>query len=203
MYAALMRAPEVEAVVEELSCGDYLLRSDFAVERKEATDFINSIMDRRLFAQVARLKVEFERVLFVLEGDPYATRSGIPPEAVRGAISYLMTIEGVSVNMVPSHQETTALLLTMARHLQHGLGYDVPLRGDKPKDLRDLAQFLVEGLPGVGAKTARALVGHFGSARAVFEASEQALCQVNGVGAKSAARIREALEFQASGRAGT
>lgn len=130
--AALMANPNVQCVVRELPCGDYLPHPTFGIERKDATDFVASIMDRRLFAQVLRLSDEFERFAFVIEGDIYATRSGITPEAIRGALSYLMALGKASVIQVKNAGETAELLVTMARHMQEGLGYDIALRANKP-----------------------------------------------------------------------
>ena len=193
VYSALRADSSITVAVRELPCADYLPHERYGVERKEATDFVLSIMDRRLFAQVRRLKDEYEQVLFILEGDIYGTRSGMQPEAIRGAVSYLMAIEGVSVLTVRDARETTLMLTTMARHLQEGLGYEVPLRANKPKDLSDLGQYLVEGLPGIGPSGAKALLQHFGSAQAVFTASVEDLCRAPGVGKKTAERIRQAL----------
>lgn len=193
VYQALMKYPGVQVTVRELSCGDYLPHASFAVERKEANDFVLSIMDRRLFSQVLRLKDEYAQVLFLIEGDPYKTRSKITPEAIRGALSYLIAIEGVSVISVRDATESTHLLATLARHMQEGLGYEIALRSFKPKVLTDLSQYLVEGLPGIGPSSAKALLRHFGSAQAVFNASAEQLCQVPGLGRKTADRIREAL----------
>ncbi len=39
----------------DLSAGDYICGPGVAVERKESTDFINSIIDTRLFSQVRLL----------------------------------------------------------------------------------------------------------------------------------------------------
>ena len=189
----LGQQPSVTLEVKELSSGDYVLADGFVVERKEATDFVNSVMDGRLFSQVLRLKVEYQRVVFLLEGDVYQTVSQIKPEAVRGAVSYLMAIEGVSVLTVRNAPEAAALMATMARHLQEGLGYEVPLRTAKPKDLRDLAAYLVSGLPAVGPSGAKALLAHFGSPARVFAASAQEICEVPGFGRKTAERIFEAL----------
>ncbi|MEX3983959.1 helix-hairpin-helix domain-containing protein [Paraburkholderia sp. EG287A] len=61
----------------------------------------------------------------------------------------------------------------------------------------DTAQFLLEGLPGCGPKTAKPLVSTFGSALAAFNASVDELCKVPGVGKKTAERIRDALTWQA------
>lgn len=196
VWSALHSNPDVMCVVRELSCGDYLPHPTFGIERKDANDFVTSIMDKRLFAQVLRLNDEFERFAFVIEGDIYSTRSGINPEAVRGAVSYLMTLGKASVIQVKNAHETAALLVTMARHLQVGLGYEISLRSSKPKDLRDLAFYMLEGLPGVGPSGARALALHFGSAQAALNASAQELCAAPGIGKKTAQRIREALEHR-------
>ncbi len=198
VWTALHARSDVSVTVRELPCADYLPHPTHGVERKDATDFVLSIMDRRLFAQVLRLKDEYATATILIEGDPYKTRSAIAPEAIRGALSYLLTLSGVSVVTVRDAQETAELLVVMARHLQEGLGYDIALRANKPKDLRDLAQYLLEGLPGVGPTGAKGLLHHFGSAQAVFAASEAQLCEAPGVGRKTAQRIREALEFTAA-----
>jgi fanconi anemia group M protein len=194
---ALKADPNLTIDVKELSCGDYLVREDVAIERKSATDFVVSIFDQRLFQQVARLKQEYARPIFVVEGDVFKTRSQITPQALQGAISYLVAIEGVTLLTYDSPAQTAVLVATMARHLQEGLGYEVPTRAAKPKVGPDTAQFLLEGLPGCGPKTAKTLVSTFGSALAAFNASVEDLCKVPGVGKKTAERIRDALTWQA------
>ena len=84
----------------------------------------------------------------------------------------------------------------MARHAQEGLGYEVSLRGSKPKDFNVLDAYAVEGLPGCGPGTARKLLAHFGSAEKVFAASAEQLCEVKGIGKKTAEQIRELLSHE-------
>ena len=181
---ALRADPEVTIELRELSCGDYLVREDVAVERKSATDFVLSIFDQRLFQQVARLKQEYARPIFIVEGNVFKTRSQITPKALHGAISYLVAIEGVTLLTYDGPAETALSIATMARHLQEGLGYEVPSRAAKPKVGPDTAQFLLEGLPGCGPKTAKTLLSTFGSPLAAFSAPVEKLCEVPGVGKK-------------------
>lgn len=194
IIAMLQRMPEFEVTVRELEAGDYMLRDDFPVERKAAVDFVASILDRRLFEQVARMKADFGKATFVIEGDVYATRSKVAPEAICGAISYLTMIEDARVLTTRNAAETASLLATMARHAQQGLGYVPPLRANKPRDLRLSAQFLVQGLPGVGPAGATALLHHFGTVEALVQADVAQLRKVPGVGAKTAEQIRAVLE---------
>lgn len=186
--------PNIDVQERELSCGDYLVDEDFVVERKAAVDFIASIMDRRLFEQSAKMKGDYGNVAFIIEGNLNAVRSKMSPDAVRGAISYLVAIQGASVVNTATPAESAALLYDLARHRQEGLAYQVALRAGKPKDLRTQAQFLVEGFPGIGPGSAIALLNHFGTIRAILSASEQDLRQVPGIGPKAAKQIHEILD---------
>ena len=116
------------------------------------------------------------------------------PDAIRGALSYLVAIEGASVLPSKNTTETAALLAVMARHLQEGLGYQVALRGGKPKDIKTQAQFIVEGFPGIGPGSAKALLGHFGRIASLCAAEVPALRAAPGIGEKTSRQIRAILE---------
>lgn len=191
----LEKSTVVSVQFAELAVGDFVLSQDVVVERKAATDFIASIMDKRLFGQVAQMKATFLRPIILIEGDVFTTRSAISPEALRGALSWLAVIEGISLVHTKTPAESASFIEVMARHAQEGLGYEISLRGSKPKDLKVLAQYAVEGLPGCGPGTAKKLLGHFGSAERVFAATTDQLCEVKGVGRKTAEQIRELLSF--------
>lgn len=192
----LEKSQIVEVEFAELAVGDFVLSPDVVVERKAAADFIASIMDKRLFGQAAQMKATFLRPIVLIEGDVFSTRSAIAPDALRGALSWLAVIEGISLVHTRSPSESASFIEVMARHAQEGLGYEIALRGSKPKDLKVLAQYAVEGLPGCGPGTAKKLLGHFGSAERVFAATTEELCEVKGVGLKTAEQIRELLSFQ-------
>ena len=81
----------------------------------------------------------------------------------------------------------------MIKHATQGLGYEIPLRSNKPKFDGGAALFLVEGLPGVGPEMARKLITHFGTPAKVFAAAADELRQVKGVGPKTIASIHGAL----------
>lgn len=188
----LLKIPGVTLEQAELTSGDYLLGNGVAVERKAAQDFVISLMEGRLFDQLARMAIEHERAVILVEGDIYATRSAITPEALDGALSYISLLSGASLIHSPSLARTPYLLHRMALHIQHGLGYEIPLRCNKPKGPA-AAQYLLEGLPGVGPKLAKVLLSHFETPRAVFAATREELLQVKGVGPKSADAIVAAL----------
>ena len=184
---------DVRLEFSALPSGDYVLSDEVAVERKEAGDFAASIMDRRLFGQAAKMKAEFARPILLVEGDLALVRSAISQDALRGAVSFLVVLEGITVLQSSGAEESAALLRTMARHAQEGLGYQVGLREPAPKTASLYAEYLVEGLPGVGRGRAQKLLQHFGTPAAVMRATADELGRVPGIGPKVALRIWNAL----------
>jgi Fanconi anemia group M protein len=192
----LLAAGGADVCIEELECGDYVLADGMAVERKTAEDFVGSIMDRRLFLQIEMLKRTYAKIYILVEGDLFDTESAIAAESVIGALSFITVLEGIPVISTYNTAHTAATLLTMQRHALEGLGYEVPLRGSKPKSRAPQAQYLVEGLPSIGPSVAKKLLAHFGSALAIFNATPEQLKGVRGVGPKTIETIREVLEFK-------
>lgn len=182
--------------VGDLETGDYVVSSELVIERKTADDFISSIMDGRLFTQAARMKLNFARPVFLIEGDIYATRSKITREAIDGALSFIVAIEGASVLYVRTPRNAAELIFRMAKHCQEGLGYDVAFRRGKSEPGEGHALFLLEGTPGVGPTTAAKVLTHFRSPLAFMNASIDKLMEVPGLGKKKAERIFSCIRWE-------
>lgn len=194
---ALLEQQGITVEQQELEIGDYILAEGLAVERKAANDFIISIMDRRIMSQAPLLKQAYERPFIIIEGDVFNTRSAIEHSALHGALSWLTVIVGIQVVHTANATHTALLMSTMQRHATEGLGYEVALRGAKPKDRSIQAQYLVEGLPGIGPTSAQKLLKHFGSPSAIFNAPAAALKDCPGVGPKTVKAIHEVLHHGA------
>lgn len=124
-------------------------------------------------------------------GEPF-THSQLPVETAERYLDRLHR-EGIRL-LVTSCMPRTAELL--ARVEQDEEEDPRPVR-DAPNVPEGLVpRYLVEGLRGVGPKTAMALLDEFGSARDVFAASEEELQRVHGVGEKTAERIVRDLKSQ-------
>ena len=69
-----------------------------------------------------------------------------------------------------------------------------PRPGYRPKRKRARQLFLLQGLPGVGPARAARLLERFGSVQAVVTASADDLATVDGIGEKTAERMRWAVQ---------
>jgi ERCC4-type nuclease len=180
--------------IEQLDVADYVLSQRLAVERKSAADLAASILDKRLFAQVEQLKSAYQRVVYLIEGASLYDASHLHPNAIRGALAYLVVLNDVATLRSDGPEDSAQLLATMARQEQQGLGYEVsghPKRRPSAPDLQ--MRYLVEDLPGIGPKRARALLERFGSLSVLFAATEEELSRVSGIGVKTARELRELL----------
>lgn len=197
---ALKSREDVDLIVQDLEVGDYILDdAGLIIERKEATDFVNSLItDKRLFSQAENLSQASNRGCIIIEGDLFGTRSKIHPNALIGAISYLNVLLGLTILPSKNAKQTEQFLHTMARHAQEGLGYEVSLRGTTPKHAGLACQFLIEGLPGIGPVAAQKLLNHFGTPRNVMTAAPEEMKAVPGIGPKTIARIQELLDHEYS-----
>ena len=186
--------PHLSLEFIELEFGDYVIAEGFIVERKSATDFMLSVMDERIFGVLAKLKSEYDHIIYIVEGDIFAPRFHSNPEALRNALSYMTVIEHASLIPSADADNTAQQLYAMAAHAQHGSAITHTLRGDKPMDLRSSQQYILEGLPGITADRALKLLNELGSVAGVLNASDEHLSMFGGLTAENIARIRKVLQ---------
>ena len=178
----------VDVERRKIAPGDYVL-GPIGIERKALSDFFASLIRKRLFEQVRRLREAYPRPLLILEGDLAEISEFRHPQAIFGALAALEVTEGVPV-LTTADKDQTAILLSVIWKRQGKEAAEYGLR-HKPKEmtLAQRQQFLVEGLPSVGQTLARNLLAHFGSVRAVFTASEDQLKRVAKIGDVKASEI--------------
>lgn len=183
----------MDVTVRVLEVGDYVVSDRVGIERKTADDLVNSIVnpDRELFRQISDLSRSYDRPVLILEGrDLYARQ--IHPNAVRGALASIAVDYGVPIIPTADQSETASVIALLARREQTSAGREFKPHGKKTaRTLKEQQEYLISAIPGVGSAAARSLLKHFGSVEAVMTATPEKLMEADGVGPKTAARIRE------------
>ncbi len=182
-------------VMKQLDVGDYLLSKRVAVERKTCDDFINSIVDGRLFKQLTELKNNFDYPILIIEGDNIIDeKRKVHPNAIRGAIAAVAMDFSMPIITTKCALETSEMLLAIAKREQLDNGKSNSIRGKKKaKSMNHHQEFLVCGLPTISTGTARKMLKHFGSPEKIFAATEEELTALGGIGPKKAKIIRKIL----------
>jgi Fanconi anemia group M protein len=191
----------VEVRLEMLNSADFVLSSRAGVEFKNAEDFVQSIIDGRLLAQLKDLKNNFERPIIIIEGteDLYAIRN-IHPNAIRGMLATIAISYGIPVLRTKDAQDTAQQLIAIAKREQteeNGKSFS-PHADRKPLTLKEQQEYIISALPNVGMNLAKELLKKFGSVKNIINASEDELKQVDKLGDKKAKGIKEVSDSEYS-----
>jgi len=179
---------KVDVERRKIAPGDYVI-GPIGIERKSLSDFFSSIVKKRLFEQVRRLKEAYPQPLVLLEGDLAEISTFKHPQSLLGALVAIEVTERVPV-LTTADKDQSALLLSVIWKRQDKGAASYGLR-HKPKamSLEQRQRFLVEGLPSVGETLSHSLLERFGSVRAVLNASVEDLKRVPKIGDVKAAEI--------------
>ncbi len=185
---------EIDVKVQAMAVADYQVSDEVAIERKTTKDFIDSIIDKRLFKQARELSEEFKKPVLILEGDDlYAGM--VNANAIRGSIASIALDFGISIIPTRNAQDTAAMIKRIAIREQNGERTPVQIRTDKkPVSLLEQQLFIVESLPNIGPVNAKNLLLHFGTVGNIINASEKELQEVEGIGKKTAENIRKVID---------
>ena len=185
---------EIDVKVQAMAVGDYQVSDEVVIERKTAKDFVDSIVDKRLFKQARSLMEEFKRPLIILEGDDLYNGM-INPNAIRGSIASIALDFGISIIPTRNAQDTAAMIKRIAIREQSGEKTPIQIRTDKkPVNLWEQQLFIIESLPNIGPVNAKNLMEHFGTVANIINASESQLQEVEGIGKKTATNIRKVVD---------
>ncbi|MCL2141790.1 MAG: DEAD/DEAH box helicase [Methanimicrococcus sp.] len=182
----------------KLEVADYVISDEMAVERKSAADFSASLIDgkRNLFSQLVDLSRAYKKPALIVEGEE-EIGSKINPNAIKGALLSIEMDLKVSVFYTKNEEETALLLKMMAKREQIDEKKSINLHGKKPaKTTSEQQEYLLSSISGVGPNAARLLLNEFGSLTNIFNATEEDLCKIKGIGKKTAQRIRDVMEAE-------
>lgn len=176
-----------------LDCGDFLCSERICVERKTKEDFLESIIDQRLFSQLKKMKENYDIPLLIIEGNSFSER--LHPNSVYGALASITIDYSIPILWSVSSKETAGLIFTIARREQIDNKKQVVIRNRKPKtSLSKQQEFLISGLPSINSVLAKRLLNNFEKPMNVFSASEEDLKKVDGIGKRKAKKIFDLLD---------
>jgi ERCC4-related helicase len=186
-------AQNVQLDLKQLSIGDYQVSDRVVVEYKQIPDFVDSMLDGRLLAQLKELK-QYPRPILLIEGeqDMYALRK-VHPNAIAGMLATISVSYNIPILWSKTPRESANLLIAIARREQVG-GADFQHHSAKPLSDDELQEYIVAAFPGIGAQLAKPLLAEFRSIKNLVNATEEELKKIPLIGEKKAKRIKELSE---------
>ena len=173
-----------------LIVGDYLINEEIIIERKTKDDFVQSLIDNRLFLQCKKIKKYFTYQLLIIEGNPYTTKHKITRNAIKGALLSVTVSWQIPIFYTKDKNETCETLIQIGKQYLQEKKLSL---GHKPKPKKHYKQqlFLLQAIPDVGPTLAIRLLEKFKTIKKIINASEKRLEKVSGIGKNKAKRIRK------------
>jgi Fanconi anemia group M protein len=188
---------DVELDIKTLEIGDYVVSDDTAIERKEVSDFVSSLIGngedkQKIFGQLSDLSKEYNNPILIIEGgDINTVSSNINPNAIHGALLSMSIDMGITIMYTRDKQDTANLIRILATREQFERNKSVNAHGKKSsRSVPEQQEYLISAIDGVGATSAKNLLNHFGSIANIINASEKDLMKVDLVGKSTAAKIK-------------
>ena len=159
-----------EIEMKHLKVADFLIKG-IAVERKTVSDFINSMINKRLIRQLEEIK-QYPRSLLIIEGtdeqELYSDEpGGVSGNAIRGFLLSILLTYQVPVIFSKNYEDTARFLSIMARKQKK----EVSIRATKKiRSKKEQLQFILEGFPGIGPKTAKKLLKKYKTLKSILNA---------------------------------
>ncbi len=167
---------------------DYVVSDRVAIERKTVDDFVDSIVDKRLFDQLVELKKNYQKPILIVEGDGLYRR--LNPNAIRGALATIVVDFNIPIIFTKSPEETAEFIVSLARREQLAKGREVsPHYGKTKMTLKEQMEYVVSSISDIGPVVARNLLEHFQTIENIAKADVEDLMKVPKVGRKIAEKI--------------
>jgi len=175
ILSELVSNKEIETEIKPLKIGDYLIGNTI-IERKTISDFISSMISRRLIEQLKQMQ-QYPNKLLILEGnfeEAYNEKSRLNPNSIRGFIlSTLMNFQ-IPIIFTKDYRETANYIIILAKQ-QLKKSVEISLHSRIPKTIKEQKQYILEAFPNIGPVTAKKLLKEFKTIQNIINAKEEDL----------------------------
>ena len=194
---------EIDVRSKSLISADFIINSKtkngkevlVGIERKTLTDFLNSIIDKRIITQLISLKENFDIPLLVIEGEQniYKIRN-FHPNSIRGMLSAIAIDLQIPTLYTKNEKDTASYIETIAKRIESKRKDISLLKKRKPLELTELQEYIIESFPGIGPTIAKNLLKKFKTVKKIVNAEEKELLEVEKLGKKKVKEIKRVLE---------
>ncbi len=183
-----------EVEFRELKVADFIIK-DTVIERKTVSDFISSMINKRLSKQLEELQ-QYPSRLLIIEGideqELYTDSEehfGVNPNAIRGFLLSILLRYNVPIIYTKNSEDTARFISVLyKKETKEEISFKAKKHSFSKKEQ---LQFILEGFPGIGPKNAKKLLKKFKTIKEIINASEEELKKLLGKKAESIIQLRE------------
>jgi len=166
----------INVEIKHLPVADFLINNT-AIERKTVSDFLTSMLNKRLSRQLEELQ-QYPKKLLIIEGideqELYTEDSqGINSNAIRGFLLSILLKHQIPIIFTKDYEDTAKFLIILTKKQEkNNLSLRVKKRAYSQKEQ---LQYILEGFPGLGPATSKKLLKKFKTLKNIFSQSQETL----------------------------
>jgi len=170
----------IDIEFRELKVADYIVK-DVAIERKTISDFVSSMINKRLFRQIQELQ-QYKNRLLLIEGineqELYTDdNSSVNGNAIRGFLLSILLKYNIPIIFTKNYEDSAKFISILSKKQTK----EIALKAKKRiLNKKEQLQFIIESFPGIGPKTAQKLLKKFKTIQNIINAPEQKLKETIG-----------------------
>lgn len=185
MVIAELTALGAEIEQKKLEVGDYIV-SSIIIERKTMSDFVSSMLNKRLRVQLDNLKRNENPLLIIENFD--IEQSGVNPNCIRGFIMSIILNYKIPIIFTQDSKDTAEYLVLLAKKQERGT--ETLRIKKKYSNKKEVLRYILEGFPGIGPATAKKLLKKFKNIKGIINADEN---ELKGILGKKTGLFREII----------
>lgn len=182
----------IEIEFKELKVGDYIVK-DVVIERKTISDFVSSMINKRLFNQMQELQ-QYQNRLLLIEGikkqELYSDNSneGVSANAIRGFLLSIILKHNIPIIFSKNYEDSAKFISVLVKKQAKEISLNAKKRTLSQKEQ---LQYILEGFPGIGPKNAKKLLEKYKTLQDIINAPEEELRKEIGKKADSIINLRK------------
>ncbi|MFH1210068.1 MAG: ERCC4 domain-containing protein [archaeon] len=198
-----LQKKHLDVEVKSLISADFIIQvkdfnnniKELGIEKKTQSDFLNSIIDKRILNQLISLKENFALQLLIIEGQENIYRiRDFHPNAIRGMLSSIAIDFQIPILHTEGYRDTASLLEIMSQRLDKPRKEISLITKRKPPTLKEQQEFIIQSLPSIGPSLAKSLLKEFKTVKKIINASEERLKKIDKIGPVTAKKIKEVTD---------
>jgi len=177
--------------LRRLPQGDFAVGDRILIERKTARDFVDTLINRDLLGQAKAMAEASTRPVMIIEGGDLCSQRDINPNAIKGVLAALAIDMGITLLYTTDAEDTARMIFILAKREEGERGERKVHPHKSYHSQKEEQEYIISAFPEIGLKSARLLLAHFGSVRAIANATLEELVAVKGIGEKTGQKVFE------------
>ena len=174
---------EVNLITAKLEIADILIDDFVGIERKTKEDFVNSIIDKRLFSQLKQLATNYKRPVLIIEGEENIFNiRNISKNVIVSSLLAIQVDFRIPIIFTKDQSDTVQNLIAIAkRRAKLNKNLQVSNLKSSKSQNEELENF-VGNIPKINLQTSKKILSHFKSIEKLVNSKREEIENCEGVG---------------------